>query len=161
MIIIKKCLQTFKLRMWFWKCKQKKLSIERVSQSNYGPSVFTFHSTNQRPVFSWDCYYCTTQLQSVRWQKTKKFFFDYFRLSGLQNAMLKVNFSTFEAVDSDCGNIKIEPNFNGRILGGQEATPHNYNWMVVLVLSFANGKIKNFQINSEYYFNFFFIHIPR
>ena len=61
--------------------------------------------------------------------------------------MLKVNFSTFEAVDSDCGNIKIEPDFNGRILGGQEATPHNYNWMVVLVLSFANGKIKNFQIN--------------
>ena len=100
-------------------------------------------------------------MQSVRWQKTKNFFYYYFRLFGLQNAMLKVNFSTFEAVDSDCGNIKIEPDFNGRILGGQEATPHNYNWMVVLVLSFANGKIKNFQINSEYYFNFFFILIPR
>ena len=93
--------------------------------------------------------------------ENKEFFYYYFRLFGLQNAMLKVNFSTFEAVDSDCGNIKIEPDFNGRILGGQEATPHNYNWMVVLVLSFANGKIKNFQINSEYYFNFFFIHIPR
>ena len=78
-----------------------------------------------------------------------------FRLYGLQNAMLKVHFSTFEAVDSDCGNIKIEPDFNGRILGGQAATPHNYNWMVVLVLSFANGKIKNFQINTEYDFNFF------
>ena len=140
--------------MWFWKCKQKKLSIERVSQSNYGPSVFTFHSTNQRAVFSWDCYYFTTQLQSARAvsslaENKEIFFFDYFRLYGLQNAMLKVNFSTFEAVDSDCGNIKIEPDFNGRILGGQEATPHNYNWMVVLVLSFANGKIKNFQINTE------------
>ena len=147
--------------MWFWKCKQNKLSIERVSQSNYGPSVFTFHSTNQRAVFSWDLYNATAlqsarAVASVRWQKTKKSFFDYFRLSGLQNAMLKVNFSTFEAVDSDCGNIKIEPDFNGRILGGQEATPHNYNWMVVLVLSFANGKIKNFQINSEYYLKIFF-----
>ena len=143
-----------------------KLSIARVSQSNYGPSVFTFHSTNQRAVFSWDCVQlnCTAECTCSRASslaENKEIFFDYFRLSGLQNAMLKVNFSTFEAVDSDCGNIKIEPNFNGRILGGQEATPHNYNWMVVLVLSFANGKIKNFQINSEYYFDFFYTYTPR
>ena len=64
--------------------------------------------------------------------------------------MLNVNFSTFEAADSDCGNIKVEPNFNSRIIGGQEATPHNYNWMVVLVLSFANGKFQNFQIQIKF-----------
>ena len=98
MIIIKKCLQTFKLRMWFWKCKQKKLSIERVSQSNYGPSVFTFHSTNQRPVFSWDCYYCTTQLQSrvhvqsVRWQKTKNFFLLLFQIVWFTKCYVKGKF---------------------------------------------------------------------
>ena len=70
--------------------------------------------------------------------------------------MLKVNFSTFEAVDSDCGNIKIEPDFNGRILGGQEATPHNYNWMVVLVLTFASGNFQNFQIETNFKKTYFF-----
>ena len=73
----------------------------------------------------------------------------FFRLSGVQNAMLNVNFSTFDAADSDCGNIKSEPTFNGRIIGGQEAMPHNYNWMVVLVLTFANGNYQNFQIETN------------
>ena len=74
----------------------------------------------------------------------------------MQNAMLNVNFSNFDATDSDCGNIKSEPTFNGRIIGGQEAMPHNYNWMVVLVLTFANGNFQNFQIETNFKKTYFF-----
>ena len=42
-------------------------------------------------------------------------------------------------VSGDCGQPEVPPHTAGRIVNGEEATPHSFPWMVMITLTLSSG----------------------